>query len=558
MRREKRRCLVFSLVAAMIIALFSDMGFIVHAEDVYHTVTFHSEGGSSVASQQVLEGNKATVPTSPTKEGFIFDGWCMHDENGNFYCDWDFSLNGIYTDLDLYAKWERNINSIECSVSSSNYINGVLNSEFSKNVTCTDVTYRSELLGISDNYYLANISAIADGTDISEQVKNGLVSNGYISVDVSGYSSLTLNYYWTGTGDYTIGNGVGTEVLNTRIRVFDEYLLDENNADRVTRVDTESNDFNAYSTWSYSPSSTRNGYQYNGNLSIYAFDSNGVSVDANTTFESVDASTGAVSFIPDGFREVYIIYQYSDGSVPARPSAGYYNLTVRDHFGLQTSIREKKVVPDGTPYNYDALSREGWIVVCSTNYNGVVTGDTVLDFYYEREADPQPEPQPTPEPQPVVQQYTITVYDHFGTSVELREQKTVDNGTVYSYSALERDDWKCTGYTNCDGVVNNADVIIDFYYGEVIIPPAPEPQIIPDPEPSPEPDPTPLPIREPDPIPDPQPTPDPTPTPSSEPESNEPVLDDEPKTGDTTSSIPFILSVLGLIGAVVYKKRKEI
>lgn len=487
MRREKRRCLVFSLVAVLFVSLFMSMNFTVYAD-----------GG--------------------------------------------------------------------CNISIFQSINGTINPDFSENIVCNDTMYRAELLSISENYTLDDLTAIADGSDISEQVKNSLVTNGYVLIDVSSYSSLSITYYWTGSGNCVIGSGSDIGVSNPHIKVFDEYLIDADTTDKVTRVDAEANDYSSGIVWSYNPSSDRMGYQYNGNLSVIAFDWDGNSVDVNANFESIDASTGAVSFIPEDFKEIYITYQYSDGSVPPRPIAGYYNLTVRDHFGLQTSIREKKVVPDGTPYNYDALSREGWIVVGSINYNGVVTGDTVLDFYYEREADPQPDPEPqptpdpepTPEPQPVVQQYTITVYDHFGTSVELREQKTVDNGTVYSYSALERDDWKCTGYTNCDGVVNNADVIIDFYYGEVIIPPAPEPQPISDPDPSPEPDPTPVPIREPEPTPEPQPTPDPTPTPSSEPEPNEPVLDDEPKTGDTTSSIPFILSVLGLVGAVAYKKRNVV
>ena len=43
-------------------------------------VTFNSNGGSTVASQSVLEGNKAIIPSNPTREGYNFSSWTL---NGN-------------------------------------------------------------------------------------------------------------------------------------------------------------------------------------------------------------------------------------------------------------------------------------------------------------------------------------------------------------------------------------------------------------------------------------------------------------------------------------------
>ena len=40
-----------------------------------HTVTFDSNSGSAVASQQVTEGTHATEPEAPTRRGYAFDGW---------------------------------------------------------------------------------------------------------------------------------------------------------------------------------------------------------------------------------------------------------------------------------------------------------------------------------------------------------------------------------------------------------------------------------------------------------------------------------------------------
>ena len=60
-----------------------------------YTVTF-SDG---VASQKVKEGEKATKPADPTKEGFIFKGWFV----GETAYDFNSAVTG---DLTLTAKWE--------------------------------------------------------------------------------------------------------------------------------------------------------------------------------------------------------------------------------------------------------------------------------------------------------------------------------------------------------------------------------------------------------------------------------------------------------------------
>ena len=44
------------------------------------TVTFDSDGGSDVPQQTVTKGEKATKPTEPTKDGYIFAGWYIDDE----------------------------------------------------------------------------------------------------------------------------------------------------------------------------------------------------------------------------------------------------------------------------------------------------------------------------------------------------------------------------------------------------------------------------------------------------------------------------------------------
>lgn len=63
-----------------------------------YTVKFDSNGGSSVASQTIEEGKRATKPTNPTKVGYTFNGWKL---NGS-----DFNFNTAITkNITLVASW---------------------------------------------------------------------------------------------------------------------------------------------------------------------------------------------------------------------------------------------------------------------------------------------------------------------------------------------------------------------------------------------------------------------------------------------------------------------
>ena len=69
-----------------------------------YTVTFNSNGGSSVSSQTVTAGGKAAEPTpAPTKSDHTFGGWYKED---TFTTAWNFATDTVNADTTLYAKWE--------------------------------------------------------------------------------------------------------------------------------------------------------------------------------------------------------------------------------------------------------------------------------------------------------------------------------------------------------------------------------------------------------------------------------------------------------------------
>ncbi|HCT91334.1 MAG TPA: hypothetical protein DF613_08135 [Lachnospiraceae bacterium] len=67
-----------------------------------YTVTFNSNGGSSVSPQNVEEGQAVQRPGDPTRSGYLFGGWYSDPALQYAY---DFSAK-VAADLILYAKWE--------------------------------------------------------------------------------------------------------------------------------------------------------------------------------------------------------------------------------------------------------------------------------------------------------------------------------------------------------------------------------------------------------------------------------------------------------------------
>ena len=63
-----------------------------------YTITFDSNGGSAVSSQTVAEGNKATQPSSPTRNGYTFAGWTLNGSTYNF-------SSPVTNNITLVAKW---------------------------------------------------------------------------------------------------------------------------------------------------------------------------------------------------------------------------------------------------------------------------------------------------------------------------------------------------------------------------------------------------------------------------------------------------------------------
>ncbi len=80
--------------------IYSDTKLHAHFQINRYTVSFNSDGGSSVASQTVDWGTSASI-TTPTRDGYAFKGWFL--PNGTQYTN-----QAIKSNTSLTARWERN------------------------------------------------------------------------------------------------------------------------------------------------------------------------------------------------------------------------------------------------------------------------------------------------------------------------------------------------------------------------------------------------------------------------------------------------------------------
>lgn len=80
-----------------------------------YTVTFNTNGGSSVDAQEVTEGGKVTEPADPTKTDYDFVEWCADEE---LTTPFDFENTTISAATTIYAKWTAHVTSSDATLAS--------------------------------------------------------------------------------------------------------------------------------------------------------------------------------------------------------------------------------------------------------------------------------------------------------------------------------------------------------------------------------------------------------------------------------------------------------
>lgn len=89
-----------TIIISALFAIFLTFSLISCGPRLY-TVTFDTDGGSSVKAQDVEEGENVKKPENPTKEGYNFVGWFIEGE------EWSFTRDCVNNNIVLKAKWEK-------------------------------------------------------------------------------------------------------------------------------------------------------------------------------------------------------------------------------------------------------------------------------------------------------------------------------------------------------------------------------------------------------------------------------------------------------------------
>lgn len=78
-----------------------------------NTITFNTNGGSTINNITGYAGDAYEIPENPTKTGYTFAGWFLDDELQNEY-----TLNGVIPEIDihLYAAWDINSYTVKFEV----------------------------------------------------------------------------------------------------------------------------------------------------------------------------------------------------------------------------------------------------------------------------------------------------------------------------------------------------------------------------------------------------------------------------------------------------------
>lgn len=119
-----------------------------------NTVTFNSNGGSAVASQEVSNGGTASEPSAPTKEGYTFVKWQLNGVDYHF-------TETVTEDITLDAIWVyKAISSVV--LNESTHMTWVGNSDFALTPTLTPSDAIAKSVAWSSN--ATGVATVSDGT----------------------------------------------------------------------------------------------------------------------------------------------------------------------------------------------------------------------------------------------------------------------------------------------------------------------------------------------------------------------------------------------------------
>ena len=329
-----------------------------------YTVTFQSNGGTSVPSQSVIYGDTAAEPlTDPTRAGYFFSGWYA---NAALSTRFDFGTE-ITQNTTVYAKWEQDLSTSYTVEYKTSYDGGVTFVDLFPSVTYTGTTgYWIHAYPEMHSVLTPNSYDTALKLDIDPN--NNVITFYYSEVE----------YVWYRV-EYVDTNGqplAANKVVSTRSRSVIEYAQNIQGYSLVLISDTRKVVNLAEERSEAAISQNVVKFIYNVNFSDLSFD--GVSVN----YDGHDYSAALSGTIASDTIE----YTYNSGIYTSSPSfkdAGTYNVDVKvTRGGNETTLSavvEIKPAPVIIVTRSASKYYDGAPLTTDGTISGIVSGET-CDF----------------------------------------------------------------------------------------------------------------------------------------------------------------------------------
>ena len=199
----------------------SDITLVASWTPVNYTVSFDSNGGSSVASQTVAYGNTATQPANPTRTNYTFNYWKLNGSQYNFstpvtsnitlVADWTYVPQPhTPTDSKDFSVHEFSPNDMRCSVATETRIN---NGVHQIHATSAKIYINS----LAYYGYSINLTLTINGTTLASISKSAsetaaagygwsfdLSRSGWINSGANGsQKTVTMSWSWSSSNGYS-------------------------------------------------------------------------------------------------------------------------------------------------------------------------------------------------------------------------------------------------------------------------------------------------------------------------------------------------------------------
>ena len=404
-----------------------------------YTVTFYANGhGTAPASQEVVEGEKATEPTAPSAAEWIFGGW--YKESGCTNA-WDFSTDVVTGDTPLYAKWTAAVASVTAGGSTTYYLtiaeaitaaNALTNPTVTllQNVTTTELTISAAMTIDLNGHTISSTETTAKKAvfNITTASKSTIVtitdsgSGGKIdhTASIEGYVygiNLTKGTLNVTRGTIYARNNVTTN--NSGYRTYAIYTPSSGSSSNCA-ITISGGTIEAYSPKTQRPlgicaycdltmtggTVIANGYALArgvwmqntttslSNVTITATATNGYSyavankagtltinsgtytATGTTTTYAIHEEAGTVNINGGKFSGTTQELNKAGGTTSV--SGGYYvhNTTVKDNLATNRQIFPASLTESGITYNYEVA--EGYIVTFNANGHGTAPSEQVV------------------------------------------------------------------------------------------------------------------------------------------------------------------------------------